>query len=76
MQTATDHPTADQLNAHLAGGGTVTVATYGRATVYRPKHAGMFTQGIDGNLYVARGRFRDCLTIDRGRRLLVAVRLS
>ena len=77
MTTATDtadatRPTADELNAHLAGGGCVVVATHLRHTHYLPKHAGVF-EDRRGTLYVRRGRGADCLSI--GNRLLVGIRL-
>lgn len=69
MKTKPDHvspffapyPTAVELNAHLAKGGAVQVTTYGRSTIYKARHAGMFTDGADGSLYVARGRSKDRL---------------
>ena len=75
----TDHansPTADEINAHLAAGHGVMISTYGRATVYRSKHAGWFTQGADGNLYVRSGRRKDCLTMSRGACALVSIRFG
>jgi hypothetical protein len=66
-------PSADRLNAVLAAGGTVVVATYLRATQYRSRHAGMFFER-GGALYVRRGRSADCLSI--GDRLLVALRIA
>ena len=68
---------ADAINAPLRAGGRVVVATYGRAVVYGPRNAGDFTEGkVSGNLYVRRGRSRDCLTFKGGRELLVTIRLS
>lgn len=68
--------TAEQLNAHLADEGYVQVTTHQRSTLYDSRHAGWFTQGKDGNLYVRRGRTKDCLSMDEGRRLLVSIRLG
>lgn len=69
-------PTADQLNAHLASGGHVVIGTCTRGTHYKPRHAGMFSQGADGNLYVQHGRGRNCLTMSKGRTALVAIRMG
>lgn len=68
--------TAEQLNAVLRDDGYVQVTTHLRSTLYSARHAGWFTQGKDGNLYVRRGRTKDCLSMDEGRRLLVAIRLG
>ena len=68
-------PTAETLNEHLAAGGRVQVTTYGRSTIYQKRHAGMFSQGKDGNLYVASGRSKDCLTMAGGTKVLVGIRL-
>jgi len=59
-------PTADKLNAHLKSGGVVQVATVYRATIYREKHASIFFQGADGNLYVKVGKGSHCLTYGNG----------
>lgn len=64
----------DRLNAHLQAGGAVQVTTYTRSTIYTAPHAGWFTTDTAGDLYVRRGRTRDCLSC--GGRLLVGVRLS
>ncbi len=73
LQTQFSRPSADALNTHLSGGGSVQVTTYLRSTIYTAKHAGMFFERGD-NLYVKRGRYADCLST--GNRLLVSVRLS
>ena len=67
---------ADTLNRHLENGGTVVVSTYLRATCYRKRHAGMFSTGRDGNLYVQHGRGKNCLSMNSGRQLLVAIRMD
>ena len=64
---------ADELNNHLAGGGTVIVTTHMRATEYSKKHAGWFSMTSKGDLQVNHGRGNNCLSI--GNRLLVSVRL-
>ena len=69
-------PTADLLNAHLKSGGIVQVATVYRATLYKEKHAGMFFQGKDGNLYVKAGKSSHCLTHSKGTYALVSIRLG
>lgn len=66
-------PTAAQLNKHLESGGVVEVTTTYRVTVYRPKHAGMFSER-GGNLYVTRGKSHDCLSMKGS--LLVRIRLG
>jgi hypothetical protein len=65
---------ADTINAYLANGGYVQITTYTRSTVYSKKHAGYFTQGKDGNLYVKRGKSKDCLTVGGGSGMLVGIR--
>jgi len=65
-------PTADELNAHLRNGGQIMIATYGHATIYKPKHAGWFTEGSDGCLYVRYGRGKNCLSSQD--QMMVAVR--
>ena len=67
-------PTADELNAHLEKGGQILIGTYTKCTIYKKKHAGYFSEGKDGNLYVQRGRGKEILSV--GKRLLVAVRFS
>jgi hypothetical protein len=62
------------LNAALAEGRHVQVTTCTRSTLYAPKHAGWFSEGKDGSLYVRHGRGRVALSI--GDRLLVAIRVS
>ena len=65
-------PTADELNAHLADGGAIVVATYTRSTVYNgPKYAGWFSES-GGNLYVRHGRGKVCLSV--GGTLVVGIR--
>lgn len=63
---------ADNLNAHLATGGTVMVSAYGRGTQYGTKHAGWFTCTSKGNLLVKHGTGHNCLSF--GARLLVSVK--
>ena len=67
-------PTADQINDHLKSGGIVQVATHLKAITYDERHAGMFSEGKDGCLYVARRKHKDCLST--GQRLLVAIRMG
>ena len=69
-----DRPTADDLNAHLAGGGVVQVTTYLRSVLYKARNAGMFLELPDGALAVRRGRNVDRLSM--GARLLVGIRLG
>lgn len=66
--------TAEQINAHLANDGIVQVFSHNHATNYTKKHAGWFSQGNDGNLYVRRGKGKDCLTFNAGRNALVTIR--
>jgi hypothetical protein len=62
----TDMPAlAARITSHLGRGGEVTIATHLRATVYKSQHADWFSVGSDGNLYVRRGKGRDCLSIAR-----------
>lgn len=52
----------DRIREHLASGGVVVVQTTYRATVYRAKHAGLFsapTSITDNGIYVTRGKRRD-----------------
>ncbi len=49
-----------QIQAHLARGGSVMVATCTRATTYGPGHAGWFRCGRNG-VYVRRGQQWDCI---------------
>lgn len=64
---------AEALNAHLEAGGAVQVTTYLRSTLYRGQpFAGWFTVDQAGELYVKRGRTRDCLSC--AGRLLVGIR--
>jgi len=65
--------TADTLNQHLTGGGTVLIGTYARCTRYARRHAGMFVQRPDG-LYVQHGRSYDYL--GPADRPYVAIRLA
>jgi hypothetical protein len=65
---------ADEINNHLKNNGVVMVSTYGRATQYEKKHAGMFAMKSDGNLYVRRGKRFDCLTTCKGKMLLVSIK--
>lgn len=46
--------------AHFAKGNFVAVCGYGVATLYKPKHAGMFRLTRSG-LHVQRGRRWDCI---------------
>lgn len=66
---------ADQLNAHLASGKYVQVTTYTKSIIYGPKHAGWFTQGKDGCVYVNHNKGKVCLSMSNGA-FLVGVRLS
>lgn len=58
------------LNRILAAGGTVTIVNPRRVTPYGKKHAGMFSEGEDGNLYVVHGRGKHCLSMNAGKMLL------
>jgi hypothetical protein len=62
-ETATTQPTlADQLNAHLASGGSVQVCTYTQARMYGPRCVGMFMTDKAGCTYVKRGKRNwDCI---------------
>lgn len=64
---------ADRINAHLKNGGSVVVSNHLSATEYKKRHAGMFSTGSDGNLYVQRGRHKDCLTTCGGTSFLVKI---
>lgn len=66
--------TAEELNAALASGRHVQVTTYTRSTLYGPKHAGWFSTGKDGTLYVRHGKGRNALSC--GDRLLVGIRVE
>ncbi len=66
--------TAAKLNAYLAGGGAIQVTTYLKSTIYGSKHAGWFTEGKDGSLYVAQGRGKVCL--GKPERVLVGLRFG
>ena len=52
--------TADRLNGHLSANGTVYISTMTRATAYKRRHAGWFTEK-EGVLYVQHGKGRNCL---------------
>jgi hypothetical protein len=58
-------PTAKEklakIQAHLSAGGQVMIVTYARGTLYKKKHLAMFT-ATDTDLFVARGKHKDCLT--------------
>jgi len=65
--------TAKKLNDHLEAGGVVQVTTYTKSTLYKQRHTGWFTESAKGELFVQRGRGKDCLaTKDR---LLVGIKL-
>ncbi len=64
---------ADKLNSILESGGTVVVSTQLKAVQYGKKHAGWFSTGKDGNLYVNHGKGKNCLTADGGKMLLVKI---
>jgi hypothetical protein len=66
--------TAEKLNAHLAAGGIVQVTTYLKSTIYDSRHSGWFTENGKGELFVRRGKSRDCLgAVDRP---IVSIRLG
>lgn len=46
----------------LKAGKRIVIGTATRATQYGPKHLGMFTLSASGDVYVARGKRKDCLT--------------
>ena len=68
--------TAETLNAHLKTGGVVQIATAYRITEYKEKHAGMFFQGADGNLYVRAGKGSHCLSYGKGAHMMVTIRVG
>lgn len=50
----------ERILKHLSRGGNVATCTYTRMTIYKPKHAAMFS--CDGkSLYVQAGKRRVCL---------------
>jgi hypothetical protein len=49
-----------EIQAHLGKGGSVLIPTCTKATLYRPKHAGMFKVTRSG-LFVQRGKSFECL---------------
>ena len=53
---------AEKINNHLENNGIVMVSAYNRSTEYSKKHAGLFTTGSDGSLYVKRGKGNICLS--------------
>ena len=55
--------TAKRLNDHIAQGGGVQITTQTRSTVYQATSRPGFTwfTEVNGRLYVARGKRRDCL---------------
>lgn len=63
MEATTTAPkfTAARLNTHLAAGGQIIVATYTQARLYKPAHAGYFTEDSKGMLFVRRGKGKVCL---------------
>jgi len=70
----TTRPIADELNKVLSENGEIHVCTVYRVTVYSKRHAGWFTEGADGNLYVQNGKGRNCLS--HGDCLLVRIRIG
>lgn len=51
--------TFDKIKEHFGNGGSVMVATYLKATIYKPKHADMFsapTNPKEDGVYVRRGK--------------------
>jgi hypothetical protein len=52
---------AESLNKYLADGGYILLATYLKSTLYKPKHAGWFSEDSKGAVYVRRGKTRDCI---------------
>lgn len=68
---------AEALNQHLASGGVVQVSTAGgKSTLYEQRHAGMFSNGKDKNLYVRSGKGKNALSFNEGKSGLVGIRLG
>lgn len=65
---------AAQLNEILVNDGMVQISTYCTSTLYKKRNAGMFFDGVDGNIYVKRGKRSECLTFMEGKQFLVSVR--
>ncbi len=72
MKTATQ-TIADKINDHLEAGGVVQVTTYLKSILYTKKHVGWF-QMIGDNLYVNRGRTKDCLSL--GGKVIVGIKFG
>lgn len=68
--------TAKKLNDHLANGGHVRISTQMRITTFGPEHVGFFTEDSKGDVYMAQGRKRACLTYAGGTKFLVSIKLG
>lgn len=66
--------TAERLNGHLSKGGMVQITTYAKSTMYDSRHAGWFSEGKDGFLYLRHGRGRVCL--GKPSRPMIGIRMS
>lgn len=61
---------ANTMNAILTAGGTVTTVNHGKSVRYTKKHAGMFSEGKDGNIFVRHGKGYVRLSTNGGALLL------
>lgn len=52
---------AEELNAILTAGGSVFVSTYTQIKKYTRRNAGDFTQNEKGEVFVRRGKGKDCI---------------
>ena len=50
----------NKIQAHFAAGGEIIVATYTKATHFKPKHSAMI-QMRGSSLYMQRGKHWDCI---------------
>lgn len=53
-----------RITSPLKAGKCIVIGTMTKATKFQPKHLAMFTLGASGDVYVARGKGRDCLTFN------------
>jgi hypothetical protein len=51
----------NHIQATFATGLRVQISTYTKATLYGPKHAGMFKLAKNGDVFVQRGKNWDCI---------------
>ena len=73
MTTTATETMADKINRHLESDGAIQVTTYMKSTIYTKKHVGWFRM-IGENLFVNRGRTKDCLSIDG--KVIVGIRFG